>query len=101
MTYATQAAVATNATFQLSVSTAISVAAFGILGEAIGSYDETTYQKRQALANQVLANPPQLAVKFAWMLATAGAFDTSTPDATLLTTIQANWSKVAGVNVND
>jgi hypothetical protein len=101
MAYIDQYALGENVTFQQTVQVAMMTAAVLVLGEVLGTSDATTYQKRQLLANQVLANPQSLSVKFARMLATVPTVLITTPDATLLADIQTNWNKVAGVNVND
>jgi hypothetical protein len=101
MAYIDQYALGEDAVFQTRIQVAILTAALAILGEAIGSFTETQYQKRQALAKAVMANPASYAQRFTRLITTGASVTSATTDATLSTIVNTNWSKVAGVDIND
>lgn len=101
MAYVDQYLLGEDATFQQRIQVAALTAALAIQGEAIGSFTPTQYQKRQKLAEAVIQSPVQYAQRFARMITTGASVTSATTDAALQTIVNTNWSKVAGIDIND
>lgn len=101
MAYVDQYALGEDAVFRTRIQVAALTGAMAVLGEAIGSFTETQYQKRQILARAVAQSPVQYAERFARLITTAATVTSASTDAALQTIVTNNWSKMAGVDIND
>lgn len=101
MAYVDQYTLGEDPTFIHRVQIAVATSAVQIQGEAVGSFTPQQYQKRQALARKVIANPPVFAQLFARLVVTAASITGASTDAQIQTMIDNNWSKMAGIDLGD
>ncbi|MEU8270832.1 hypothetical protein AB0B89_27200 [Sphaerisporangium sp. NPDC049002] len=97
MSYLTQAALASNADFQLKVKVAIATAAIDVGGEAQGQMSAAVYGKRQALAADVLRESAKWVERFAWAITSNVAISEASSDSDLQFTVNSMWNDLAGV----
>ncbi len=81
MGYVEQAALQADSGFQSQVKVAMAVAAIAIQGEAVGGNTSTHFQKRQALATQVLNLPDAYLTRFLWAVVQNAAITRGNPVA--------------------
>jgi len=81
MGYVEQAALAADSGFQQQVRVALATAAVAIQGEAVGGNSSTHFQKRQALATQVLNLPDAYLTRFCWAVVQNAAIARGNPFA--------------------
>ena len=99
-TFAASAALARDTTFRDQVQVAIVNAARAIISEP-KTLSETAHDKRHRLAVETILSPGSFVEQWAWALASVTSISTGVTDAALQTAVNAGWSAMAGVRIDD
>jgi hypothetical protein len=101
VSYATQAALATDEAFRLRVRVSIVTAAKDVMGEAKGVMTDTVFNKRQELAHQVINNSAGYLDRFSWAVISNAAITGASTDSDIQFTVNSLWGDLAGVSITD
>lgn len=103
MAYIDQAALAADQTFRDRVRVALATAAVQIMGEDKGSYTDTEYGKRQALASEVLraAASGMYLEAFVWATVQNPAITAASLDSDIQFQVNAVWDDMSGIRGTD
>lgn len=97
MAFLDQMALANDADFRTKVAMAALTAAMNIASEGASPGTQDYHARRLVLANQVIADPINMATRLSYIIAAAPAINAASTDSDIQFTMNAAWDSLAGI----